>query len=49
MSLLVNGASTRPSLRVEVWAFGRLNPFLPYTGPDPWLLGALKNRKASAA
>jgi hypothetical protein len=29
--------SARPSLRVEIWAYGRRNPFLPWTGGD--LLG----------
>jgi hypothetical protein len=29
------GRSVRPSLRVEVWAFGRRNPFLPWTRLDP--------------
>jgi hypothetical protein len=29
------GFSARPSRRVEVWAFGRRNPFLPWTGFDP--------------
>jgi hypothetical protein len=29
------GLSLRPSRRVEIWAFGRRNPFLPWTGLDP--------------
>lgn len=29
------GLSTRPSRRVEIWAYGRRNPFLPWTGLDP--------------
>lgn len=29
------GRSLRPSLRVEVWAFGRRNPFLPWVRLDP--------------
>ena len=29
------GFSARPSKRVEIWAFGRRNPFLPWTGLDP--------------
>jgi hypothetical protein len=40
------GASSRPSLRVEVWGIGRRNPFLPYTGLDLFSLAPLKNRKA---
>jgi hypothetical protein len=40
------GASTRPSLRVEVWAYGRRSPFLPWVGFDPWRIPALGNRRA---
>lgn len=29
------GFSARPSRRVEIWAYGRRNPFLPWTGFDP--------------
>lgn len=29
------GRSVRPSRRVEIWAYGRRNPFLPWTGLDP--------------
>lgn len=28
------GPSARPSTRVEIWAYGRRNPFLPWTGLD---------------
>jgi Phytanoyl-CoA dioxygenase (PhyH) len=28
------GLSARPSKRVEIWAYGRRNPFLPWTGLD---------------
>ena len=28
------GPSVRPSTRVEIWAFGRRNPFVPWTGFD---------------
>ena len=28
------GRSTRPSTRVEIWAYSRRNPFLPWTGLD---------------
>ncbi|GGE88961.1 phytanoyl-CoA dioxygenase family protein [Sphingomonas prati] len=31
------GPSLRPSIRVEIWAYGRRNPYLPWTGLD--LLG----------
>jgi hypothetical protein len=29
------GHSARPSKRVEIWAYSRRNPFLPFTGLDP--------------
>ena len=35
------GQSARPTARVEIWAFGRRNPFLPWTGLDPWSLTGL--------
>ena len=41
------GLSARPTKRVEIWAFGRRNPFLPWTGLDPWSMGALWLRKPS--
>lgn len=28
------GPSVRPSTRIEIWAYGRRNPFLPWTGLD---------------
>jgi len=28
------GPAVRPSIRVEMWAYGRRNPFLPWTGLD---------------
>lgn len=28
------GPSMRPSMRIELWAYGRRNPFLPWTGLD---------------
>ena len=30
------GPSTRPSLRVEIWAYGRRSPFLPWAALLPW-------------
>lgn len=39
------GPSTRPTQRVEIWAFGRRNPFLPWCGFDPWSVAALGLRK----
>jgi hypothetical protein len=39
------GASAEPTTRVEIWAFGRRNPFLPWAGLDPWSVAALGLRK----
>lgn len=39
------GPSARPTTRVEIWAMGRRNPFLPWTGLDPWSIAALGLRK----
>jgi hypothetical protein len=39
------GPSTRPTTRVEIWAIGRRNPFLPWTGLDPWSIAPLGLRK----
>jgi phytanoyl-CoA dioxygenase PhyH len=35
------GPSAGASLRVEVWAYGRRSPFVPWTGLDPWTGAAL--------
>jgi hypothetical protein len=40
------GPSAQPTTRVEIWAMGRRNPFLPWTGLDPWSVAALGQRKA---
>jgi phytanoyl-CoA dioxygenase PhyH len=39
------GRSPLPASRVEIWAFGRRNPFLPMVGLDPWSIEALGLRK----
>jgi hypothetical protein len=39
------GPSAAAMSRVEIWAFGRRNPFLPWTGLDPWSIAALWLRK----
>lgn len=39
------GVSTRPSVRVEIWAFARRNPFVPWSGLDLWAIGPLERRK----
>lgn len=38
------GVSTRPSVRLEIWAYGRRNPFLPWLGFDPAALPFVKGR-----
>jgi hypothetical protein len=40
------GRSERPSTRVEIWAYARRNPFLPWTGLDVWSLKPFKGRQA---
>lgn len=35
------GPSAAATMRVEIWASGRRNPFLPWTGLDPWSIGRL--------
>jgi hypothetical protein len=38
------GASTGRSLRVEIWAYGRRGPFVPWAAFDPWTGAALARR-----
>lgn len=38
------GPSAGRSLRVEVWAYGRRSPFVPWTGLDPWTAAGLARR-----
>jgi hypothetical protein len=38
------GLSSHPSVRVEIWAYGRRNPFLPWIGLDPAALPLVKGR-----
>jgi hypothetical protein len=38
------GPSERPSLRVEIWAYGRRSPFLPWAALVPWTTSALGRR-----
>ena len=42
------GPSLVPSMRVEVWAYGRRNPFLPWTGLDLWSIDAIGRRRVPA-
>jgi hypothetical protein len=39
------GPSAQPAMRVEIWASGRRNPFLPWNGLDPWSIGSLALKK----
>jgi hypothetical protein len=39
------GPSARPSIRIEIWAYGRRNPFLPWTGFDPLSLSGIAERR----
>jgi hypothetical protein len=43
------GPSARPSTRVEIWTYGRRNPFLPWTGLDPMSLAGISERRAAIA
>ncbi len=38
------GASAYPSVRIEIWAYGRRNPFLLWTGFDPLAMPFVKGR-----
>jgi Phytanoyl-CoA dioxygenase (PhyH) len=38
------GPSAGRSLRVEIWAYGRRSPFVPWAGFDPWTGAALARR-----
>ena len=38
------GPSAGRSLRVEIWAYGRRSPFVPWAGFDPWTTAALARR-----
>lgn len=39
------GPSARPSIRVEIWTYGRRNPFLPWTGFDVFSMPGLAERR----
>ncbi|QNM82769.1 phytanoyl-CoA dioxygenase family protein [Sphingomonas sabuli] len=40
------GPSPQPSVRVEIWAFARRSPFLPWTGLDLFSKGPFRRRRA---
>jgi Phytanoyl-CoA dioxygenase (PhyH) len=44
MGFHARGVAARPSTRVEIWAYGRRNPFLPWLGFDAAALPAIKGR-----
>jgi hypothetical protein len=39
------GLSVRPTMRVEIWTYGRRNPFLPWTGLDVGSLPGIAERR----
>jgi len=40
------GPSLKPALRIELWGYGRRNPFLPWTGLDPLSWPGIAERRA---
>ena len=44
MGFHARGISARPATRVEIWAYGRRNPFLPWLGMDVAALPLIKGR-----
>jgi hypothetical protein len=42
------GFSARPSVRVEIWTYGRRNPFLPWVGLDPLSIPGIAERRIPA-
>jgi hypothetical protein len=46
MGFHARGLSPRPATRVEIWAYGRRNPFVPWLGYDPTALPLIKGRAA---
>jgi hypothetical protein len=44
MGFHARGPSTGPSARIEIWAYGRRNPFIPWLGWDPVALPFVKDR-----
>ena len=43
------GRSERPAARIEIWAYSRRNPFIPWTGLDLGSAPPVKNRQAVIA
>lgn len=44
MGFHARGLSVRQSVRIEIWAYGRRNPFLLWTGFDPLAMPLVKGR-----
>ena len=44
MGFHARGVSVRPNTRIEIWAYGRRNPFLPWLGGDPAGLPFVRDR-----
>lgn len=44
MGFHARGPSKSPSARIEIWAYGRRNPFIPWLGWDPVALPLVKDR-----
>jgi len=44
MGFHARGTSSHPSVRIEIWAYGRRNPFVPWTGLDPVAMPFVKGR-----
>ncbi len=42
------GGSSRPSMRIEIWAYSRRNPFLPWSNMDLLSLPGLAERRIAA-
>jgi hypothetical protein len=44
MGFHARGIAARPCARVEIWGYGRRNPFLPWLGGDPAALPLVRDR-----
>ena len=44
MGFHARGTSEQPSVRIEIWAYGRRNPFLLWLGGDPVAMPLIKGR-----
>ena len=44
MGFHARGSSEHPSVRIEIWAYGRRNPFLPWLGWDPVAMPLIHGR-----